>query len=153
MILVIFLVIGIAGCNTGELQKANSENSELLSKVNQLEQSSIALNNKNTLLETQNKHLNSNPTTKKESVPTTSTLVNPDVIESKINGEFKGWEGETVFKLMNGQIWQQASYNYTYHYAYMPSVIIYRSGSVYQRRVEGVNETISVKRLNRRANS
>ena len=29
------------------------------------------------------------------------------VIESKIDGEFEGWEGDTIFKMMNGQIWQQ----------------------------------------------
>ena len=47
------------------------------------------------------------------------------VIETRIDGEFKGWEGETVYKMQNGQIWQQASYHYHYHYAYSPEVIIY----------------------------
>jgi hypothetical protein len=27
------------------------------------------------------------------------------VIETKIDGDFEGWEGETVVKLMNGQVW------------------------------------------------
>src|SRR5438477_12644775 len=27
-------------------------------------------------------------------------------IETQIDGEFNGWEGETVVKLLNGQIWQ-----------------------------------------------
>ena len=36
----------------------------------------------------------------------------PAVIESQIDGEFEGWEGETVFVLTNGQIWQQSSYDY-----------------------------------------
>ena len=40
----------------------------------------------------------------------------PDLIESKIDGEFEGWSGETLFKFANGQIWQQVTYNYTYHY-------------------------------------
>src|SRR6202044_232769 len=31
-------------------------------------------------------------------------------IESSISGEFHGWDGETIFKLDNGQIWQQAEY-------------------------------------------
>jgi hypothetical protein len=30
------------------------------------------------------------------------------VIESQIDGTFQGWSGETVFKLTNGQIWQQS---------------------------------------------
>ncbi len=29
------------------------------------------------------------------------------VIESKIDGESEGFEGDTIFKLTNGQIWQQ----------------------------------------------
>ena len=41
------------------------------------------------------------------------------VVESQIDGDFNGWEGETIVKLMNGQIWQQAEYHYEYHYAYM----------------------------------
>lgn len=51
-----------------------------------------------------------------------------DVIESKIVGEFKGWEGETEYQLMNGQVWKQLVYKYQYKYAYMPNVIIFDSG-------------------------
>ena len=71
----------------------------------------------------------------------------PSVIESQIDGEFEGWEGETVFKLMNGQIWQQASYDYTYHYAYMPDVLIYETSGGYKMQVDGVGETIFVTRI------
>src|SRR5688572_22931042 len=39
------------------------------------------------------------------------------VIESKVDGDFEGWEGETIVKLMNGQVWQQTEYYYHYHYA------------------------------------
>jgi len=70
-----------------------------------------------------------------------------DVIESKISGEFQGWDGETIFKLSNGQIWQQSSYSYTYHYAYRPTVMIYRSGSTFKMKVEDVDDVISVERL------
>jgi hypothetical protein len=71
----------------------------------------------------------------------------PSVIESVIEGEFEGWSGETIFKLDNGQIWQQASYSYTYHYAYRPKVLVYKSESAYQMKVDGVEGTIQVKRL------
>ena len=63
----------------------------------------------------------------------------PDVIETQIYDTFNGWDGETIFKLGNGQIWQQSSYAYTYHYAYRPKVLIYKSGSVYRMTVEGVD--------------
>ena len=70
-----------------------------------------------------------------------------EAIESQVEGEFKGWEGETVFKLTNAQIWQQSSYAYKYHYAYRPNVLIYKSGSGYKMKVDGVDGEISVKRL------
>ena len=69
------------------------------------------------------------------------------VIKSQIDGEFEGWEGETIFKLMNGQIWQQTSYDYTYHYAYMPEVEIYETTNGYILKVEDVDETIEVVRI------
>lgn len=70
-----------------------------------------------------------------------------EVIEARIDGEFKGWDGETIFKLDNGQIWQQARYAYTYNYAFQPKVIIIKSDGDCKMKVDGVSETISVKRL------
>lgn len=71
----------------------------------------------------------------------------PDIIESQIDGEFEGWEGETIFKLRNGQVWQQSSYAYRYKYSYAPKVLIYRSGAVYKMRVDGVDAEIAVRRI------
>lgn len=69
------------------------------------------------------------------------------VVESQIESEFSGWEGETVFVLANGQIWQQASYAYTYHYAYRPDVLIYPVRGGWEMKVEDMDETLPVKRL------
>ena len=74
-------------------------------------------------------------------------LVQDSVIESQIDGEFSGWNGETIFKLRNGQIWQQSSYAYTYHYAYAPKVVIYQSSAGYKMHVDGVSTEISVQQL------
>lgn len=82
-----------------------------------------------------------------EILSTASPGPTADVIESHIDGEFEGWDGETIFKLTNGQIWQQSSYAYTYHYAYRPEVLIYKTNSRYKMKVEGVDRTIYVKRL------
>jgi len=71
----------------------------------------------------------------------------PAIVETQIEGEFEGWSGDTIFKLANGQIWQQSSYAYSYHYAYRPKVLIYKSGAVYLMKVDGVDNTIQVKRL------
>lgn len=73
--------------------------------------------------------------------------VTPEVIESRIDGEFSGWEGETIFKLQNGQLWQQVSYAYKYKYAYSPEVLFYKSGGGYKMRVTGVDGEIAVRRL------
>lgn len=69
------------------------------------------------------------------------------VVESQIDGEFSGWDGETLFKLTNGQIWQQSSYAYTYSYKYRPNVIIFSSGGGFKLQVEGMDQRISVVRL------
>lgn len=89
------------------------------------------------------------PATTKRTTPVRvpGSLSTPHVVESSIDGDFEGWEGETIFKLMNGQIWQQASYDYNYTYSYNPDVVIYRSGSVYKMKVDGVDDTIEVVRL------
>jgi hypothetical protein len=68
-------------------------------------------------------------------------------IETSISGEFNGWEGETIFKLSNGQIWQQAEYDYMYSYSYMPDVTIYATQSGCRMKVEDENETVLVKRI------
>jgi hypothetical protein len=69
------------------------------------------------------------------------------VIESHIEGDFEGWSGDTIFKLDNGQIWQQDLYAYKYHYAYHPKMLIYKDGGRYKMKVDGVEESIVVKRI------
>ncbi len=71
----------------------------------------------------------------------------PSVIESQIDGDFEGWEGETIIKLMNGQIWQQSEYYYHYHYSFMPKVLIYKSGGRYMMKVEGIEKAVGVELL------
>jgi hypothetical protein len=70
-----------------------------------------------------------------------------DIFESKIDGEFSGWSGNTLFALDNGQVWQQSSYDLTRHFAYSPRVLIYRSGPAIKMHVEGVDHTIFVTRI------
>jgi len=69
------------------------------------------------------------------------------IIESQIYGDFEGWEGETIIKLMNGQIWQQTEYYYQYHYSFMPNVFIYKTDYGYKMKVEGIDKAIGVSRL------
>lgn len=79
----------------------------------------------------------------------TGSVNSGNVIESKIDGDFHGWDGETIYKLRNGQTWQQSSYHYHYHYSYSPNVLIYREDGSYKMVVEGDNDQpISVRKLN-----
>tara|TARA_B100000768_G_scaffold149994_1_gene144529 strand:- start:31 stop:534 length:504 start_codon:yes stop_codon:yes gene_type:complete len=71
-----------------------------------------------------------------------------NVLETQIEGEFEGWEGETIFKMMNGQIWQQSTYDYMYHYAYSPEVLIYEYKGSWIMKVEDVDDTIEVSLIN-----
>ncbi len=68
------------------------------------------------------------------------------MIKSRIDGEFSGWDGDTVVKLENGQVWQQCEYWYHYHYSYMPEVTITNNGG-YKMLVAGIPHAVRVERL------
>lgn len=68
-------------------------------------------------------------------------------LKYKIDGDFKGWKGETIFKFTNGQIWQQISFDNAYQYANSPEVIIYEIDNKTYMHVDGVEASIQVKRL------
>ena len=67
------------------------------------------------------------------------------VIKSKIDGDFEGFEGDTVYKLYNGTVWQQIDGKYKYKYAYSPKVLIYKVGKNSKMTVKGI--TVSVIQL------
>lgn len=70
-----------------------------------------------------------------------------EVIESNINGDFKGWEGATSFNLVNGETWIQDEFGSLFANLYRPKVFIYRtSDGTYKMRVEGIKEVITVRR-------
>lgn len=69
------------------------------------------------------------------------------VAETQLDGAFNGWEGETILKLINGQIWRQTEYHYEYHYAYMPKVLVYLSSGGHKMKVDGTSRAIGVQRL------
>jgi len=68
-----------------------------------------------------------------------------NVIESQIDGTFKGWTGETSYELRNGQVWQQSSYKYEYKYAYMPEALVYEANGGFKMCVVGI--TADVRRV------
>ena len=72
----------------------------------------------------------------------------PKKIKSNYVGEFTGWDGDTIFRLENGQVWQQIESGRMAWRATDPMITIKRGfmGS-YMLSVEGVNKKVRVKRI------
>jgi hypothetical protein len=69
------------------------------------------------------------------------------VIESRIDGDFNGFEHGNIYKLTNGQIWEQTEFRISVRVRVNPAVTIIASGGGYKMLVEGINESVEVKRL------
>ena len=69
------------------------------------------------------------------------------LIETRIDGEFEGFEGDTIFKLLNGQIWQQIDGRYKYKYKYSPRVTIIVNGNTGKMSIDGIDKSITVMRI------
>ncbi|MCY2955103.1 MAG: hypothetical protein NTU53_24510 [Planctomycetota bacterium] len=70
-----------------------------------------------------------------------------DVVESRIDAEFEGFESGRVFKLSNGQVWEQVGARYRYVYKYSPRVVIIRKGSICTLIVDGLDDDVTVRLL------
>lgn len=68
-------------------------------------------------------------------------------ISSRIEGSSDGWSGNTIVRLVNGQVWEQAEYYYRYRYKYRPRVEISGSGSYGKMRIEGIDRAVRVRRI------
>lgn len=80
---------------------------------------------------------------------TTEKVGKADPVQSRISGKFRGWDGRTLFRLENGQIWQQnddttyVGVNYD-----SPAVRIYPGMlGAFWMEIEGVNPRVKVKPL------
>ena len=71
----------------------------------------------------------------------------PDKIETRILGSFKGWTGKTVFKLENGQVWQQAEPGVFNTAMQDPTVVIKKLGWGYLLTIPGESDTVFVRRI------
>lgn len=69
------------------------------------------------------------------------------VYESRIVDEFEGWDGDKIYQLDNGTIWQLCIYKYSYHYKYRPKATIYEDAGSYYLEVEGMAEVVRVRRV------
>ena len=51
-----------------------------------------------------------------------------------------GWEIETIVKLIDGSIWQQNDYAFSFSYSYCPKVYIFNSNGRMKMKVDGLTE-------------
>jgi hypothetical protein len=80
-----------------------------------------------------------------EQVPGTDEV---DELVSNLVGSFNGWDGNTVFRLDNGQAWQQVDSSYQYARSEGPRVTIRRAAfGSYLLQVEGVGKAVRVRRI------
>ena len=71
-----------------------------------------------------------------------------DELVSYLVGPFNGWDGDTIFRLGNGQAWQQIDSSYQYARSERPRVTISRAAfGSYLLQVEGVGQTVRVRRI------
>jgi len=69
------------------------------------------------------------------------------ILEAIIDGEFKGWDGQTVFKLSNRWVWQQIDLQRCLHLALSPKILLINTGYGIKAKVEGVSIAVDVVRL------
>ncbi|MDX1460966.1 MAG: hypothetical protein R3348_07910 [Xanthomonadales bacterium] len=72
-----------------------------------------------------------------------------DHIVSRVVGEFRGWDGDTIFKLENGMVWKQAqSDRFVTRKMENPVVTIKPSMfGAWRLEVEGYNKSVKVERI------
>jgi hypothetical protein len=64
-----------------------------------------------------------------------------------VDGEWTGWDGQTIVRLTNGQIWEQTQYYYEYRYAYRPEAVLITNGYSGEMVVKGMRKPVKVRRL------
>jgi hypothetical protein len=80
--------------------------------------------------------------------PTILPVPSPDgLVESRIDGSFDGFENGRLYKLQNGQIWEQTSFDMSIAVRLSPEVLIYKSGAVWKMKVDSQDRTPTVRRL------
>jgi hypothetical protein len=70
-----------------------------------------------------------------------------DEIRSQLVGAFTGYHDGAVFRLINGQAWQQRRYKYKYKYKYRPKVRIYRDQNRWLAEFDCMDEPVEVVRV------
>lgn len=70
-------------------------------------------------------------------------------IVTRIDGEFSGWDGETIFKLENGMVWKQAQSDRFFTKTMINPEVVIKSTmfGAWRLEVEGYNKSVKVERI------
>lgn len=60
-----------------------------------------------------------------------------------VDGEWSGWDGDTIVTLTYGSVWHQDEYYCEYRYAYGPKVAISNG----KMQVHGMSKAVGVQRM------
>jgi len=66
---------------------------------------------------------------------------------ASIDGDFEGWDGDTIVKLADGTLWKQSGGHYEYSYSYSPQVIVLNNEYGVSMLVDGTTEPVAVTQL------
>ena len=72
---------------------------------------------------------------------------NASVVKSSLDGEWGGWQGDTIVKLMNGQIWEQFGLHLSLSLGLGNEVLVYQKYGTWYMQVEGEDEAVAVIRI------
>lgn len=73
--------------------------------------------------------------------------VTPRVVESFIISDFNGFDYGNIYKLANGQIWEQTEV-WTWVWLWVnPKVLIWDDSGIYRMKVEGIEHAVMVRRI------
>ncbi len=67
--------------------------------------------------------------------------------ESALAENCRGWDGNTVFRLANGEVWEQAMPRIRALFLRRPDVRVWRFGEIYFLDVEGAHDPLRVRRV------
>jgi hypothetical protein len=69
------------------------------------------------------------------------------VVEARITNDFDSLEYGNIYKLDNGQVWEQTDFYIYIYISVMPKVTIWWDGFVHKMKVEGIDKAVTVQQL------
>ena len=67
--------------------------------------------------------------------------------ESKLNGKFDGWNGNTIYQLKNGTKWRLIENKNSYQSSFSPKAFVWREGEEYYLEIVGAGTKEKVRRV------